>query len=284
MNMKEFKLCAFADEAGSAISDQVDALRGNEVPFLEVRGVDGKNISDLSVDDAKNLVKRLDDAGVRVWSIGSPLGKIKITDDFVPHLEKFRRVLEVAQTVKASAIRLFSFYLPEGSDPEDYREEVLARLGAFCDAAKGSGVTLCHENEKGIYGDVATRCLTIQKALPELRAVFDPANFIQSGERDIPAAFDMLAPYIYYFHVKDSLPNGSVVPAGHGCACFPVLLHRYGQLEHASGVLTLEPHLNNFVGLSDLEESGARSNVGLYRYPSQRAAFDAAVAALRKLI
>ena len=151
------------------------------------------------------------------------------------------------------------------------------RLSRFLEEAEGCPVVLCHENEKGIYGDTAARCLDIHRQLPALRAVFDPANFIQCGQETLEA-WELLAPYVEYLHIKDALAGGQVVPAGKGDGHVPEILRRY----RAQGgrVLTVEPHLAVFSGLDKLE-SGEKSVVDAYAYPSQRAAFDAAVAALK---
>lgn len=278
--MSQFTLCAFADEAGADINDQIKALNENEIPCLEVRGVGNKNISQLTIPDAKELKKQLNNNGVRVWSIGSPLGKIGIKDDFAPHLDLFKHTLELAHTTEAECIRLFSFYIPEGEDAAVYRDEVMERLSQFCQVAKGSNVALCHENEKGIYGDIATRCLDIHKQVPELNAVFDPANFIQCSQ-DTLEAWELLAPYVKYMHIKDAKPDGLVVPAGKGNGNIPQILEKY-KLQ-GGNVLTLEPHLSVFSGLDTLE-NGEKSAVNEYAYPSQRVAFDAGVSALKLLI
>ena len=210
-----FKLAAFADEASGKLDGQILAMKRNGVDFLEIRGVDGENIADISVEKAKEIEKKLSDNGLAVWSLGSPYGKLGITDDFDAHLDKFKRSIEVAHVLKAEHMRIFSFYVrPE--DSEKYRDKVFRQLERFCEAASGSGVILCHENEKGIYGDIADRCLDIHKNIPQLRAVFDPANFIQCGV-DILKAYDKLAPYTEYMHIKDALREcGRVVPAGYG--------------------------------------------------------------------
>ena len=49
----------------------------------------------------------------------------------------------------------------------------------------------------------------------ELDGVFDPANFVQCGI-DTIEAFELLQDRITYLHIKDALPDGSVVPAGKG--------------------------------------------------------------------
>lgn len=273
-----YQIAAFADEADAAISGQIEAMRAEHISLLEIRGVDGKSVADLTVPEAKALRARLADEGIAVWSVGSPYGKSEVTEAFGLRLDEFRHGLELAEALGASHIRLFSFYLPRGQAPETFRDEVLDRLSRFCEAAKGSGIVLCHENEKGIYGDVAPRCAEIHRALPELKAIFDPANFIQSGQATLPA-WELLAPYVEYMHIKDAMPDGSVVPAGCGEGHLPELLQRY-----QGTVLTLEPHLAVFEGLKALEQEGARSDVPSYQYASNREAFAAAAAALRKLI
>lgn len=273
-----FQFAAFADEAGSGLNEQIAAMKENGISLLEIRGVDGQNVSQLTEKQAAEVRKRLDDAGISVWSLGSPYGKISIEGDFAPHLEQFCRGLELAHILGAKHIRLFSFYRSGDKEPESFFEETVRRLSQFIEKAKGSGVLLCHENEKGIYGDTAARCLHLHEALPELRAVFDPANFIQCGQ-DTKEAWELLAPYVEYMHIKDALPDGTVVPAGKGCGNLPWLLKQYSRT-----VLTLEPHLSVFKGLAQLEREDAKTQIAPYCYPSGRAAFDAAVSALREIL
>ena len=267
-----YQLAAFADEASASLEGQIAAMQENDIAMLEIRGVDGKNIADLTLEEAKEIRKRLADAGLRVWSLGSPYGKISMKDPFGPHLDLFRHGLELCDQLGADHIRLFSFY-----DAAGCREEVFDRLGQFIDAADGSGILLCHENEKGIYGDIASRCLEIHQAFPKLRAVFDPANFIQCGQ-DTMEAWNLLAPYVNYMHIKDALADGSVVPAGKGIGNLPWLLERY-----QGEVLTIEPHLSVFAGLDKLEER-EKSVINPYTYPDSQAAFKAAADALKALI
>lgn len=269
----EFKLAAFADEADSRLDGQISAMTENGVEYLEIRGVDGENISDISEDKAREVRAKLDAAGIAVWSVGSPFGKIGISEDFKPHLEKFRRGLELANILGAEHMRIFSFYVPRGNAGE-YSDEVMSRLEAFLSAAKGSGVTLCHENEKGIYGDNAKRCVEIHANFPEIRAVFDPANFIQCGQ-DTKAAWEQLSPYVEYLHIKDALADGTVVPAGKGLGNIPYILGKY-----CGEVLTVEPHLTVFEGLDKLEHGVDERK---YCYPDSRTAFGAAVKALKEI-
>ena len=82
--MSLLKLCAFADESSPTVAGQVEALQRNHIQLLEARNVDGVNISKLTPNEAKALKNTLDKKGLAVWSLGSPLGKIDLTDDFAP--------------------------------------------------------------------------------------------------------------------------------------------------------------------------------------------------------
>lgn len=281
--MNEIKIYAFADEASPNIDEQIIALKRNGLNGLEIRNVDGVNVSDITVEKAKEVKHKLQANGLITWSIGSPIGKIDIEkDDFKAHTEKLKHTLEIAEILGAENIRLFSFFIPKDKNPADYKEEVINRLGTFLDLAKGTGITLCHENEKGIYGDIPERCLEIHKALPEMPAIFDPANYIQCGA-DTLEGWKMLSGYVKYLHIKDALSDGSVVPAGKGVGNLPFILEDFRK--NGGKCVTIEPHLTVFAGLSSLEKEEDKSVVGeVYRYPSATAAFKAAADALKALI
>ena len=278
--MKKFVFSAFADEASELLHEQIGAMKANGVSMLEIRGVNGRNVSDMTAGEVKSAKYMLDNAGISVWSVGSPIGKVKITDDLDKHFDKFKRTMEFADILEAKCFRLFSFF---NVDTPEKEQEAIAWLGRFCEYARGSSVTLCHENEKGIFGDTAPQCLKIHKALPELPAIFDPANFVQCSQ-DTLEAWAMLGKYVKYMHIKDALMDGSIVPAGHGIGHIPEILEMFGD-ENETKVLSIEPHLKIFSGLAGLEgnDSGLEAQYE-YGYPDNPSAFSAAVSALRNVI
>ena len=240
-------LTGFADEISPDLDEQLATLAAEEMRYLEFRAAWGKTVLKLDDEELGRVREGLGRAGVKVSSIGSPIGKIKVTDAFAPHLEDFRRALRVARLLEAPYIRIFSFFIPAGEDPARHRDAVLERLGALVREAEGSDVTLVHENEKEIYGDIPARCLDILTSIdsPRLRAAWDPANFVQCGVRPHTEGYERLRPFIDYVHVKDALlESGRVVPAGQGD----------GQLRETvaalrasgfDGFFSLEPHLKS---------------------------------------
>ena len=278
--MENIKLYAFADEASAQVDGQIAAMLRNRLSGLEIRGVDGVNVSKITLEQAKEVRQKLDDNGLAVWSVGSPIGKIRMDADFQQHLQVYRHTLEVADILGAKNIRMFSFFMGE-DDPAVHRNAVIDRIGQFLEIAAPTGITLCHENEKGIYGALAENCLDLHRTYPQLRGVFDPANFVQCGV-DTLQAWEMLSPYIDYLHIKDALSDGQVVPAGMGAGNVAAIVKAY--LAQGGNAMTLEPHLTVFDGLKDLEEDGNTSAVGGFAYPSADAAFDAAAKALKKIL
>lgn len=273
---------AFADEASAQIDEQILAMKKNDLLGLEIRNVDGVNVSEISLAKAREVKIKLDAAGLLTWSIGSPIGKIDIEKgDFKLHIEKFKRTLEIADVLDCKNIRLFSFYIPKDANPENYRNEVIDRMGVFCDVAKGSPVVLCHENEKGIYGDNAKRALEIVQQFPMIKNIFDPANFVQCGQ-DTLEAWAMLKDYTKYLHIKDALADGKVVPAGAGVGNVAQIVKEY--MAMGGKDFTIEPHLTVFDGLKALENDEVEKSVAAYEYPSKSAAFDVAVNSFKALL
>ena len=278
--MPNFRLSAFADEASPDFASQLAALRRHGISLLEIRGVNGKNVSALTNEEAREARRMMDDAGVKLSALGSPYGKYPIEQDFAPHLDDFKRGLELCDILGADKIRMFSFYTPKEDHPEWWRGKVVYQLGMMINLAQEAGITLCHENEKGIYGDTDARCMNLLNAFPQLGCVFDPANFIQCGV-DVPSAFDKMQSRITYMHVKDAIKaTGAVVPAGCGDGQFPALLEKLAAMGQDM-VLTLEPHLTVFDGLAGLQDEQL---VHAFTYPDAGTAFDAAVEAVKGLM
>lgn len=250
------RLAAFADEISPDLDEQIAVLREEGISHVELRGVWNTNVLDLSDAQVGEIRRALGAHGMRVASIGSPIGKVPVDSAFDEHLQRFERALALARTFGARYVRIFSFYPPAGAaaqvdagdqtafDWAPHRAEVLRRLREMAARARAADVVLLHENEKDIYGDTIARCVDLLRTVdnPNLGAAFDPANFIQCGQQPYPGAYDALRPWVRYVHVKDALPEGQVVAPGEGTARWPDLLQHL-RADGYDGFFSLEPHL-----------------------------------------
>lgn len=241
-------LSGFSDEISPDPREQCQVASGLGLKYLEIRSAWNVNILDLDVDQLATLQRTLKDFDLSVSSIGSPIGKISIGEDFEPHLARMRHAAEVARQLDAPYIRIFSFFVREGNDPETYRDEVLRRMRALTEVAEQHDVVLLHENEKDIYGDIPRRCLDIVTAVdsPKLRLAWDAANFVQVGVRPFTEGYAQLRPYLAYIQIKDALlADASVVVAGAGDGEV-VETVRALRADGFDGFFSLEPHLANY--------------------------------------
>lgn len=250
-------ISGFADEISSDFKEQLKACKELGISFISLRGVDGKNIGEYTVNEAKeHILPMLKEYGIKVSSIGSPIGKIALDDEegFENQCIGLQRLCDIAKLCDCQYIRIFSFYPKEGSNFDEVKDEVISKLKVFVEIAKRNNIILIHENEKDVFGDIGRRCLTLLKEIdsPYFKAVFDPANFVQM-KQDPMSCFKMLKEYIVYIHIKDACyADDQNVVCGSGDGKLLEILTD-AILSGYEGFLTLEPHLVIFDSLKDLE-------------------------------
>lgn len=250
-----FLLSAFADEISPDPREQVAVLKASRVRFIEFRSIYGTNVLALSDDQIRDFKKLLDGEGIGLSAIGSPIGKYAIDLPFEPHLDKFKRAIELCGVFGTKGIRVFSYY-PPGNDPKfdvanwpKYRDEIMNRMRAKAELAAKSGVVLFHENEHRIYGDSPERVADLLTTVnhPSLRAAYDAANYAY-GNFDPIDGWERTKAYTSHFHIKDWKQGGEA--AGHK---FGVIAGTGdGHIDHSikgavamgyKGYAVMEPHL-----------------------------------------
>jgi sugar phosphate isomerase/epimerase len=254
-----FTLSGFADEISPEPGVQLETLAAESIRFLELRSAWSANVATMTDAQLARFQREIEDAGVRVSAIGSPIGKIDVGDPLGPELERMRRIADVAGRFGTTIVRVFSFFMPRGEPPEHYRESVIDRMGALAEIAEERGIVLAHENEKEIYGDIPERCADLIASVgsPALRATFDAANFVQCGVRPHTDGYQLLRPHLVYLQVKDALAaTGQVVPAGQGDGEVRETLAALAA-SGFTGYASLEPHLaeaGRYGGFSGAQE------------------------------
>ncbi|MFH5878262.1 sugar phosphate isomerase/epimerase family protein [Arthrobacter sp. NA-172] len=240
-----WSLSGFGDEIDPDPAVQAAVLLALGASHIEVRSAWGTNVSELEPEAVGRLKAILDEKGLKVSAVASPIGKVDVSLPVDHELARLRQIISVAKGLETRYIRIFSFYRAEGQSQEDIRDSVMERMTALAQEAAASGVVLLHENEKGIYGDTPERVLDIMETVdsPALRIAWDSANFVQVGVKPYTEGYAMLRPYLEYFQVKDAIAGtGEVVPSGEGDGELDATIAAL-KADGFSGFASLEPHL-----------------------------------------
>ena len=277
--MAKFLLSAFADEAGEDLALQIAALKRNGFRCIEPRSVNG-NMVKKTDEEIYAIAKQLDEAGITVPSLGSPIGKFDITKDFEEHLIEFRRALRACELLGAKRMRIFSFFVAQDQLAQ-YRDEVMRRMSILLEEADRAGVLLCHENESKIYGQNPEQVEDLLTTLPTLKGIFDAANYVRH-DLDPIKGFEATAKSLEYVHIKDALfSDHSMVPAGEGDGQYKEILKRVDAMTDRTVVLTLEPHLYTFQAYKSIDTLELKHR-RVFRTADE--AFDCAADALKNIL
>jgi sugar phosphate isomerase/epimerase len=278
--MNKITLSCFSDEYATPFEEQLKGVSALGFGYIELRFIDGKNVSTLTDEELEYTKALLDKYSVKVSAIGSPLGKVKLDDDLDAHMELCRRVCYIANYFGARFIRMFSFYAAEGKKISEQREEVLSALAKMLDIADEYSVTLCHENEAEIYGESPDACLELLEYFGgRLGCVFDTGNFALGGF-DTLKAYESLSQYVKYMHIKDGCASGAIVPPGEGEGHIAEILKKHTD-KYGPVTISLEPHLDVFDGLNSI---AAKSFDNPFVYASPSEAFTDAAKRLHAIV
>lgn len=253
------KISGFIDEIDIGFEREVEVIKKLGMKYIELRSVNGTNISDLSIEKVNDIKKYLKNKNIKISCIASPIGKINIDEidfenKFEEHFKKFKHTLNIAQILEVKYVRVFSFFLKK-SEKEKYQSLVLEKIKKLKEEVSDLEIILLHENEKGIYGDDIESSLKLIEEIDseKFRLIFDPANFVQVGISPLKA-YEKLKKFVEYVHLKDAnFSSQENVLIGTGDGEILELLKELKK-EKYEGFLSLEPHLINFSVLQSLEQ------------------------------
>ncbi len=258
-------ISGFSDEISDSLDKQIEVVKSLGMKYISIRGVNSKNIGEFTPQEFEhNILPTLKNTGIKVSSIGSPIGKVFIDDEegFQKQLIVLDNLCKISNMLDCKYIRIFSFFIKKGLDYNNYENEVIEKIKQFTTIAEKYKIILLHENEKDIFGDIASRCKIIFDKIGSnyFKGIFDFANFVQCGE-DTFKAYELLKEYILYFHIKDASYNLDYnVLCGTGDGNIEDILTMAIKNGY-KGFLTLEPHLAMFGSLQYLELEEASSVV-----------------------
>ena len=242
-------LAGIADEAGKSIEKQIQAHQELGWSHIEVRNVDGKNLTDVDENTFNEIAEKLEKAGMNVCSFGSQIANWarKISGDFNLDVEELKRAIPRMQRLHTKYIRIMS-YPNDNWEDSRWRTEVMRRLEELTKMAEAGGIVLAHENCSGWGGQNPEQALDIIETInsPSLRFLLDTGNKPhQKGT--VWEVYQKIRDYIVHVHIKDYQGEKFVFP-GEGEAQVAEVIKDLLASGYDGG-FSIEPHMAAVVHL-----------------------------------
>ena len=275
------KLTGFADEAAPDLATQIKATQELGWQYISARGIDGKNMHDLSDSEFDTARGQLEDAGIRIAEFGSLIGSWSknIKSDFALTLDEVDRAIPRMQQLGTNIVRVMS-YAQQPWGENQYEQERFRRLRAITARFSQAGITTAHENCMNWGGFSSGHTLRLVEEVPGLKLIFDTGNpvfqrdrssALQDGQRTSIASassaaaegsqgkpteswqdawqfYQAVREHIIHIHIKDCRNplNDDVEPEyvfpGDGQAYIPAIIDDLKKSDY-QGFIAIEPHV-----------------------------------------
>ena len=217
-------LTGFADEASSekTLDQQFLVMSALGYEYFSIRFLNlGQGIKNImALEDAElDLVKQAMSAyEIKVSSIGSPIGKVKLCDiddgnpspfrpfaDYLSH--EVPRVCRIAERLEAKLVRGFSFYHPRGSDLNQHLGQAIDQVGEIARVCQTHGLIFGLEVEANLVGQNGFLLAEMHRQInnPNLVLIFDGGNLVMQGysTEEIFQQYLAMKPGLGWIHIKD---------------------------------------------------------------------------------
>lgn len=259
-----------SDEAGKPIDVQIAAHKELGWDYIELRNIDGTNLTDVSDEQFEEICGKVTDAGLKVSDFASQLCNWSrpITTDFEVDRAELARAIPRMQTCGTKFIRIMS-YPNDKENPwpdETWRDEAVRRIKELAKMAEDGGVMLAHENCNGWGGEGPEHSLELLERVdsPALTLLWDTGNPVLH-DQDAWDYFYQVRQRVTYVHIKDAVhqDDGSkkFTFCGEGEGAVQRTLCDLAQ-EGYDGFISIEPHLAAIIH----ESKDADDPDAAYRY------------------
>jgi sugar phosphate isomerase/epimerase len=264
----------------------LDWIKEQGLKHIEVRVVDGVNISNMSDEQVKQVKHEVESRGLSVSAIASPLFKCALDpsrpvasgdvfgqaeESVEAHFAKLDRVIAIAKLLGTRHIRIFSFW--REVEPEKYFDEIVSHLKRAAAVAEQHDVLLLLENEPSCNGGFAAEIGKLVRAVDSkaLKALWDPGNEAYGGRPAFPEGYNEIKDVLAHVHIKDAYvrPDGSsrCVPVGSGNVPF-IAQFRALEADGYKGLFTIETH---YAPEGGSKEAGSRMTLDALRVIAKEA-------------
>lgn len=222
-----FRLAVINDEITQDF-DHACSVAANDfgLQWIEIRGMWGKNITDLNSDEIDRARKILEKYKLRVTDIASPLFKVNWPGapqsshgpkrdqfhadfDFKQQDSVLDRCIELAKAFQTDRIRCFDFWRLDDQKP--YRAAINAKLKEAAERCAKENLILLLENEMSCNTATAEESVAVLNAVPNRNFMlnWDPGNAAAIGSVPYPDGYRLLPKdRIGHCHCKDVVRKG----------------------------------------------------------------------------
>jgi sugar phosphate isomerase/epimerase len=234
--MPEVLLSGFADEGpvDKKAEAQLTMLSALGMSWYSLRFVDVgggvKNVMKLTKAEIRRLRRLHGEFGIRVSSVGSPIGKVKLLDvddgtanAYVPfdrYLSRdVQRAVDLAGEFETRLIRGFSFYHPKGTSPDEHVDAAAERLSKIAEVCARGDVIFGLEVEANLIGQNGRLLRQLHRKVghPNLCLIFDGGNLSSQNLRpdETYAEYEAMRAGIGWMHIKDYQIDPKLAWTGH---------------------------------------------------------------------
>jgi sugar phosphate isomerase/epimerase len=202
------ELAIVTDEIDADIRRAIDLGTSWGIEKYEIRCIGPNRIPAVPDADLALLAQLKDDHNITYTALSPGIFKLPISqakglesevDEVLP------RTIDVAGKLDIDTIIVFGFQ-KDKETRSDQRDAVLGFLTKAERLAKSSDVRILVENEPGFWCDTGANTARLLSELnsPFVRANWDPANAIGTGEKPYPDGYEALKDFIGNVHAKDT--------------------------------------------------------------------------------
>ncbi len=251
-------LTGITDEASDSLERQIQVCTELGWRWIDLRTIDGVNITNIPEPEFDTLLEKLTDAGLRISSFGSAIANWgrRVTDSLETDLEELKRAIPRMHKAGTKFLRIMSYRPEDGGSPQNLETEVIRRLREIVRRAEDGGIVCVHENCDTWGGQSYEHTLRLLEELdsPAFSLVFDTGNPVETRDHRDTAmttyqdAFEFyrtVRDHISYVHIKDGyVKNEQTVYTypGEGGARVPEILKDLYEFGYDGG-FSIEPHV-----------------------------------------
>ena len=224
MSQPQIILSGFGDEAANdrTMDQQFSAMSAIGLRYMSIRFIDAgngiKNVMTLDDSEIETVKQKLDEYGLKIATLGSPIGKAKLCDvddgngasykPFENYLkEDVVRACDLAETFGTKLLRGFSFYHPKGSDLEEHYAQAVDQVGKIAEVCKSRGLVFGLEVEANLVGQTGPLLARMHADInnESLVTIFDGANIVMQGYTadQLYDHYVAMKPGLGWIHIKD---------------------------------------------------------------------------------